>query len=869
MHSRTDGLILFLGAMVSTVGCGDSGEGGNVTPPPPPPAAVLKRASKSSNIAITEDDRFVAMTNPQDGSISIFRTGDNGLAARVHVGGEPSSIVIGPDNATAYVANRADATVVKVSGIDTAAPQVSPPVAVGAEPTGVALSPSGAKLYVVEHAEGSVAVIDTATMKVASVLKGSLQHPFAITVTNNGDANDNDELLVITELFGEGSPAGADPTRLDQALHGRVRLYDVANLTGQGSIVFSPFNTGLVPDATPAGTAPVFTQPNQLSSITLRRDAGAPGDRGKMRIYVTSVSPSPQPPLRFNTEMFPVVYVGELGGNTEVAPGAGGTVNLAAKLFASAPNPNDYKGKLFLSDIVDMAFVADASGTGETGTAYIVARGADAVQRVVFDGSGVSLGTSARLQIDMIGSGADKGNVYAGCKGPIGIVLASDASKAYVNCWVSHRLGVVNLGLDQTLATTVESFPQPASAAGQQVDRGRRFFFTGRGRWSGNGRADTVSSGTVTALNPPSENDLGIVNCGSCHPVPGLSDNVTWVFDTGPRQTVELAGSFAKGRLSPGKQRIFNFTAIFEELHDFERNTRGVAGGMGAITTAAAPSDCRDLTKESRKLLVQPGTANKNAGGLDTPVRDIMNDPAQVGCVTDWDDIEAWVQTVRAPKGLQRLDAAQVAAGREVFGPGTAANVANCAACHSGAGWTLSRRFWTPSNHNNIEAGGLTSTAFSIPTSTSSGVSAFDPSWNFHAKQIEPEVFPGRTPVAPTQVACVTRIVGTFGIGGDASLELNAAGTPAQGFGGYNIPGLYGLSLGAPYLHHGQAHTLDELLDPSGPWAVHLKAGNPNFQATPDRISALEAFLLSIDGDTPELETPVGFDACLPSFANP
>src|SRR5215470_17301467 len=39
-------------------------------------AAVLKRPSKSSTVAISDDDQRVVMVNPQDDSISIFRTSD-------------------------------------------------------------------------------------------------------------------------------------------------------------------------------------------------------------------------------------------------------------------------------------------------------------------------------------------------------------------------------------------------------------------------------------------------------------------------------------------------------------------------------------------------------------------------------------------------------------------------------------------------------------------------------------------------------------------------------------------------------------------------------------------------------------------------
>src|SRR6185295_6368058 len=94
----------------------------------------------------------------------------------------------------------------------------------------------------------------------------------------------------------------------------------------------------------------------------------------------------------------------------------------------------------------------------------------------------------------------------------------------------------------------------------QFVADGRHLFFTGRGRWSNNGWS----------------------SCGSCHP-DGLSDNMTWSFGAGPRQSTALDGSYSHGG-GVQKQRVFNWTGIFAEMHDFERNTRGTQGGKGAIT---------------------------------------------------------------------------------------------------------------------------------------------------------------------------------------------------------------------------------------------------------------------------------------------
>jgi hypothetical protein len=129
------------------------------------------------------------------------------------------------------------------------------------------------------------------------------------------------------------------------------------------------------------------------------------------------------------------------------------------------------------------------------------------------------------------------------------------------------------------------------------------------------------------------------------------------------------------------------------------------------------------------------------------------------------------------------------------------------------------------------------------------------------------------TGVAPLQVACVVRNAGTFGVLGDQTatdaLEVKNNGARAQGRGGYNIPSLYGLALGAPYLHHGQAQTLDDLFTRNA-FAFHTNAGNANFSVVlgsdPQNLTDLKNFLLSIDAGTAEMPPPAGFEACPPSF---
>jgi DNA-binding beta-propeller fold protein YncE len=774
---------------------------------------VLKRASRSSTITISDDDTLVAVCNADDRSVSFFTTANNTRLSKVTVGGEPSSVVLHPDGKTAFVSVRADATVVKITGIDTAAPTVSAPTAVGAEPTGLALSPTGAKLFVAEYAESKIGVIDTATM-VRTDFVASIRSPRSLLVTNNGDMSDADETVVAPEFFGV-PVAGAEGK--DNGRTGSVRLFAVNGGAPSGNISFPPLTQAQLGIA---GTLANGAAPNQLFAV-----ATAQG-----RIYIPSVSASPEAAPRFDSNVAPVMYVADLASKSEVR-GGNGTTNLAS-LVNALPTP-----RFFLAETVDLDFVPS------TRIAYAVSRGAEVVQRIDYSGATPALGSTMNKQIDLIGA---PGNPNL-CQNPNGIAIAATQQRAYVNCWGNQKLSVIDLGA-QAVLTTVDS----ATLATSPVTKGRHFFFTGRGRWSGNG----------TATTPPTEHGAAWSSCGTCHP-DGLSDNMTWIFAAGPRQTTSMDGSFSHSPSAPTqKQRIFNWSAIIDEMHDFEANTRGTSGGMGALTTATG--QCT-LTNETRQGL--------SAAPLGTPSSTSLHNTAG-NCVTDWNDINEYAKTIRPPRGLRFLDAASVARGATLFGVG--ATGGGCVNCHGGQGWTVSRRHYDPTLSATVTT--VTSTAYTRPAVLMNFNDHVAPTTQIVAQPLASDNFV-TVAIPPLQTSCNMRKVGTFGVPGNVAatdaLEIRAGTFPngvstsnrAQGRGGYNVPSLYGMSLGAPYLHHGQAMTLDELFTDTK-WQTHWQAGAANFlagaSAAQDRKDLVN-FILSIDGSTTEQAIPANFNAgCAP-----
>jgi len=341
-----------------------------------------------------------------------------------------------------------------------------------------------------------------------------------------------------------------------------------------------------------------------------------------------------------------------------------------------------------------------------------------------------------------------------------------------------------------------------------------------------------------------------------------LSDNVTWYFARGPRQTTSLDGTFGKSPpAGTVDQRILNWTAINDEIADFETNVRGISGGVGAIvSTVSAPPVNTD-----RVNLVSSTPPQTALEGSSTAT-------AAAGALTNWADITSYVAQVRSPRAATAslFAAADITAGAALFASAT------CSGCHSGEKWTISSVFYTPGNVPNDAFGSAAATSLS------------NVSWNANLNGFPPSLFPsavasGKTDMrsgAPTgfeQLQCVLRPVGTIKANGAVPTGVSPAAvnvwevrqdmlTGAQGAGGtnandfttgYNIPSLLGLQVGAPYFHAGNARSLEESFD-NVIFAGHYQALAAIFVPTSTTTKQLVAYLLSIDASTTPIAEPAG-----------
>jgi hypothetical protein len=851
------------------------------------PAPLLDSSSRAAAVALTPDDTIAAVVNRDVGSLSVMAiefddkdaTKSVRLLREIPLGeqSEPYQVAIGPDGDSAYVVLRRDQKLVKIGKL-ASEPYVVDSVYVGSEPTSVALSPSGDYAYVANWNDGTVSQVATDKLKVTRTIdlnpalvqtgylgnvkpRAALAHPRSLVISHDA--------LYVTEYFGQQFEAEkADGSNADTRKVGlvyKVGLGDYAVSTIQfGALANIGFNDE---NGSAAGC-----YPNQLQSIALN---GA-------YAYVVSVCASPKGPLGVKTTTTACAVAADCQGiglqdPACVTPFAGAPNNVCVDVASvktttaplisvidtskdrevpdSATNLNARFADLYALNKTDAGkqrfplFASDVAFVAGTNVGYVSANGSDAVFRIQTDASGkiATVGGSTNLFIDLTPAGiaADKAG-----KNPIGLALGNAHKKlAIVANDVSRNVSLLDFN-PQSIAGGA-SAPQVAQTsalpmAGTDADRvlrGKRFFNTGTARWSLRGQ--------------------GWGACQSCHS-DGLTDNVTWYFARGPRQATSLDGTFASKH--PDDQRILNWTAIFDEVADFENNTRGISGGVGAIVSAVS------VPPVTADRIDFAGLGQANLSGSATQAADPANPLGLAAApkLNDWGDIQKYMQSIRSPRAPSNLDAAKVQAGRDLF-----QYDAGCQGCHGGEKWTVSRRFYTPSTATNTA---LNTAPLAIPADFPT---ALLPSQTPADQTLR---FAGGNAAALDQIQCVIRPVGTFNVAEQAAgiAELRAdMKTLAQGDGnppgegrGYNVPSLLGVSVGAPYLHAGNARTLEALF--SGTFAQHHQALAPNFLTETDpyevetKIDALVQYLLSIDEDAayPALPTPgaAGGSLCPDTF---
>ena len=549
-------------------------------------AAPGAPAIQSSPIVQSSDGMVLLNVNPDNNSVSVFTTTNKKVRkiAEIPVGKEPVSVALTSNRNGAFVANSRDNT---VTPINLTKKKAAMPFNVDAEPMSVLLSPNDKFLYVANSSSNNIQVFD-AKVKPPTLIKtidlssfGS--SPRALAITDNGNKKDNDETLFVAMFFGQlRAGKGAVDEGQDDQREGRVVAIDTATnavattapVATLAPLANAGFNSngklapavGLTPAVASTNpppqtpTTPTGAFPNQLAAIAIHPTNG--------KAYVVSTGASPNGPLRFNHMAQGLVSVFDAATRVEVA-----AAQTDATLRRTAPlnmnqgvNLADFdpvtKPRLFHTNPTAMAW------RGKTGDdAWVVIQNTDLVVRLNVDGTGIPsvggplvAGPGAIVRVDLQNPG---GTLIPG-KAPRGIAINKPGTRAFVSNFVSRSVSMLDLSdpdVPTVIATALSSaLPAPGSAD-EFAQFGAELFYTGRGP---NTRMSSEGWG----------------GCIVCHPN-GRSDNVTWMFDAGPRQTIPLDGMF--NRTLPTDQRILNWSAVRDENQDFELNTRGVFGGRGLI----------------------------------------------------------------------------------------------------------------------------------------------------------------------------------------------------------------------------------------------------------------------------------------------
>ena len=783
-------------------------------------SAIAATPSHSTTIALTSDEERLVVVNREANSVSIIRVKNaqgNDVAnkiAEIGVDEEPRCVAIHPNDDEAYVTNGISGT---VSVIRLGQRRVVATIPVGTEPRGCALTPKGTLLYVANHTEGTVSIINTSSRTVVGTVNVG-RNPTALAITNNGNGNDADETVFVTQIFAELNPNFVDPVfdgngeNRDLGKQGVVQAFPAGNANPPiTKITLSPIaNSGFnanrgafcpkaagvqpqslifCPDPTQPATAPINANnpqgvfPNQLLSAVIRGD----------RLFLPNIGAQPEPPETATTNVQALVHRVDTKALTEV-----GSQNLNQQINVETAAPPPSLDKTFGNDIVHI----DANLAGDK--FLIVSRGGNQVLRASLDPSSgqLNLLNAAKTGVDCR---VQTGNL------PSGVAMRQDGTRAYANNEANFSVTSMNVddGLCLTLQLDIDSAEPPAPGSFEHaVLVGKLAFFTALGI------PDNDIFGTPIRDFVP-RNFKGKMSanawssCGSCHP-DGLADGVTWTFGTGSRQTIPLDGMFSKQ--NPDDQRLLNWSAVRGSNTDFNANSRATQGGCGFASDNFAPGQCFAMGNmtTANPAIYDHGVTHGGSDALDAQ--------------TLW--IFAAVRPLHQPQG----NASARNAGAVVFAD-------NCASCHGGAKWTKSEIF-----HRDNPAAVAQNGATLDP-----GVTRLSPA---------PGVAPANELFSFTCNALTFKYlenVGTFDINNPIELRDNATGSTAFGQNGLQPASLLSINYHAPYLHRGQAQTLADVfplhgLGPGG--SVFPPTTTIQTQLTALQRANLLVFLQSIDGTT-------------------
>jgi len=781
--------------------------------------------SRSTTIALTADETRLVVVNREANSVSIIQVKDasgndvSNKLAEIAVGQEPRCVTIHPTDRAAYVTNGVSGT---VSVIDLVLGREVTQIPVGTEPRGCALTPDGSLLYVANHTEGTVSILVIPSgSPLNPVLDGAVQvggRPWAVAISDPGTGNTS--TVFVTQLIAELNPDFKDPVfngngeARDLGKQGVVQAFPAGNATppitkitlkpladsGFSANRVSPNNfCNTVPPAQSSIFCPRPDLPPTDPLNTNNKQGVFPnqllsGLIRSNRLFLPNIGAQPEPPELFNVNVQALVYSVDVPALVE-RPAE--HVNLNTEIAVEPAQPPPSLSRTFGNDIV--AIDGDASGNNY----LIVSRGGNQVFRAKRDQTTNKL-TILNAAATAVDCRVQTGNL------PSGVAMRQDGTRGYANNEANFSVTSMNIenGLCLTLQLDISSSTPPAPGSfAHAVLVGKVAFFTALGIPDNNLFGTPIRNLIPRNFKGKQSKDAWS-SCGSCHP-DGLADGVTWIFGTGPRQTKPLDGMFNKFT-NVSDQGLLNWSAIRGSNTDFNANSRGVQGGCGFASDITAPGQCFAMgsSTPANLAIYDHGITQGGSEALDAQ--------------TLW--IFAAVRALNQPRPIN-LD------GAEVF-------QRNCASCHGGAKWTKSEIF-----HRDNPAAVAQNGAPLDP-----GVTRLVPAAGVATPVNEFFSF-----TCNNRTIKYLENVGTFDPSNPIEIRDNNIASQAFGRNGFNVPSLLSVNYHAPYLHRGQAQTLEQVfpLHGFGPGgSVFPPTTTIQTELSDRQRSDLLVFLKSIDGTT-------------------
>ncbi len=656
----------------------------------------------------------------------------------------------------------------------------------GAEPWNVVTSPDGTRVFVANSAQDTITVINTANQSVIGHvdLRNSLANnpdrarhfqPRGLAVTLDNTKLYVTRFLSFTKAGGrQGDDLGKDG--LVAVLDINTASTSISGYTVARTVALVPRITGFkFPGLTNPPAPDTLAFPNQLQSIVIRGS----------RAYLPNVAASPSGPLRFNLDTH--AFLNVLDGVTGTTP----TDFTVTNLHLAAADPEPGKRREFFANPWAIAFTTQSGA----GNAYVVSAVSDLLVKLNVDAGGnlaFTTDTNTTRYIDLndptmpATTGANAG------KNPQGIAITSSGGLTYVANFVSRNVSVVNLTNDAVIAVVSSSdLPAPGSQSETNLV-GAEMFFSSRGNF------DSIPGTNSLRDRLASE---GWQSCASCH-FKGLTDGVVWQFGAGPRKSVPLNSTF--NPLNRTQQRVLNYSAIFDEVEDFEINIRNVSG-PGALTGGALDLNHGLLIGDTGDLNVAPSALNAFALANANRPQVTVSLPGSANKVPALTALREWVRNaVRTPNapmaGFPNGPVpANITAGRALF------STAGCVNCHGGQNWTTSLKdFTSPPGTNDFIVTERTGTFVANPVATQY-LNRFLKDIGSFNLGVPGQGNPLGNNIGADEKAAPAVVSGTQAAAQDAlGRDYNSDG---RGI-GFNVPSLLGIHALPPYMHNGAAESL-------------------------------------------------------------